>query len=573
MHTVSDPCAGPRLLVGPVLRYVDASRATIWVETDRPCRVEVLGTTTPTWSVHGHHYALVELDGLAEAGEHAYQVHLDGTPVWPEAGSPFPPSVIRTPAPDGTFRLAFGSCRRAAPFDPDAMRRFGADALVALAEQMAARSPSTWPDALFLVGDQVYADLPSDALAGRLRAAHADADADHAAVADEIWDFEEYTWLYAETWTPAPVRWLLSTVPSCMLLDDHDLRDDWNTSVSWRRDVTGQAWWHDRVVGAFGSYWVYQHLGNLCPEQLATDETYAMVRSVDDDAERTRLLDELAWRSDAAPETIRWSFARDFGNDGMRVRLIAVDTRCSRVLDPDRRAMVDEDEWDWVVSQASADGPAGAVDHLLVGTTLPLLLPHGIHHFEGWNEAVSEGAWGRWAARAAEWLRRLVDLEHWAAFRRSFDRVVELLARVVGGEQPPASVLVLSGDVHCSYLARARLSGVEHPGTAVHQLTMSPFRNPLHLPLRLANKVAEVRGVRWLAHRLARSAGVRDVAVDWDLDGGPWFDNGVMTVLIEGRSARALVERADTVDDPAHDADAVGPRQVLRRTAEVDLTP
>ena len=60
-----------------------------------------------------------------------------------------------------------------------------------------------------------------------------------------------------------------------MLLDDHDLRDDWNTSLSWRRWVTAQAWWPDRVDGAYASYWVYQHLGNLSPDELDADDVYA----------------------------------------------------------------------------------------------------------------------------------------------------------------------------------------------------------------------------------------------------------------------------------------------------------
>ena len=33
----------PYVVVGPLLRYVDQDSATVWVETDRPCVVEVLG--------------------------------------------------------------------------------------------------------------------------------------------------------------------------------------------------------------------------------------------------------------------------------------------------------------------------------------------------------------------------------------------------------------------------------------------------------------------------------------------------------------------------------------------------
>ena len=69
-------------------------------------------------------------------------------------------------------------------------------------------------------------------------------------VAAEIQNFEEYTWLYHDTWMEPTVRWLLSTVPTTMILDDHDLRDDWNTSVEWRDRVTRTPWWRERVVGA-----------------------------------------------------------------------------------------------------------------------------------------------------------------------------------------------------------------------------------------------------------------------------------------------------------------------------------
>ena len=33
----------PALLLGPLLRHVDPVSATVWVETDRPCEVDVLG--------------------------------------------------------------------------------------------------------------------------------------------------------------------------------------------------------------------------------------------------------------------------------------------------------------------------------------------------------------------------------------------------------------------------------------------------------------------------------------------------------------------------------------------------
>ena len=106
-----DGGAGPRLVLGPLLRYVDETAVTIWVETDRGCQVETLGRQARTFEVAGHHYALVVIDGLAPGTEAEYKVTLDGAVCWPEPGGPGRPSVLRTLDPARPLRLVFGSCR------------------------------------------------------------------------------------------------------------------------------------------------------------------------------------------------------------------------------------------------------------------------------------------------------------------------------------------------------------------------------------------------------------------------------------------------------------------------------
>src|SRR5437868_3038164 len=49
------------LILGPMLRFVAETEATIWVETEAPCEVEVLGHTARTFHVEGHHDALYAL--------------------------------------------------------------------------------------------------------------------------------------------------------------------------------------------------------------------------------------------------------------------------------------------------------------------------------------------------------------------------------------------------------------------------------------------------------------------------------------------------------------------------------
>ena len=87
-----------RLVVGPLLRHAGPDTAAIWVETDQPCDVRVLDTTAHTFTVHGHHYALVQIEGLAPGSDTTYEVALDGETVWPERGTP--PSRIRMPGTD-----------------------------------------------------------------------------------------------------------------------------------------------------------------------------------------------------------------------------------------------------------------------------------------------------------------------------------------------------------------------------------------------------------------------------------------------------------------------------------------
>ncbi len=240
-----------RLLLGPLLRYVDGSQATVWVEADAPCEVEVLGARSRTFTVCGRHYALVHVEGLAPGSTTPYEVALDGERVWPLPGSGFPPSVIRTIDPDRTLRLAFGSCRVAVPHEPPWTytkdrddRGREVDALHALALRMRDQPQEAWPDALLLIGDQVYADEDAPETRAFIRSRRDTSEPP----GEEVLDYEEYCHLYHETWAAPSIRWLLSTVSSAMLFDDHDVHDDWNTSQSWLEEMRAQPWWEQRIT-------------------------------------------------------------------------------------------------------------------------------------------------------------------------------------------------------------------------------------------------------------------------------------------------------------------------------------
>ncbi|MDT7725504.1 MAG: hypothetical protein QOI21_2080 [Actinomycetota bacterium] len=508
------------LRLGPLLRHVDCTSATIWVETGGSCEVTVAGVSARTFEVSGHHYALVVLEGLEPGKSTPYEVRLDGELVWPEPGSDLPPSRIRTLSPDDTrFRLVFGSCRK--PLEQDAL---GPDALTSYARRMTGLGEEQWPESLLLLGDQVYADETTDTTQQWLATRRDTTEPPGTEVAD----FEEFTHLYAETWSDPLVRWLMSTVPTSMVFDDHDVRDDWNTSQVWRDDIAQNSWWPERIRGALVSYWIYQHLGNLGPAELAEDDTYRQV--LDSEGDKAKVLWEFADRADQEAEGAkgtRWSYFRDFGP----VRLLVIDSRAGRILGEGTRSMIGETEFGWIEEHAK-----GEFDHLLIGTSLPWLLPTVVSHLQSINERACRrpGARGRFG----EWIRQAADLEHWPAFRASFDRLSSLIRRV--SQEGPSTVSVLSGDVHHAYVAQAHYAG--EGGAPVHQLTCSPIHNTVPKYMTWAFRAGWWTPLTRLARRWARQAGVEPLPVDWTRTSGPHFGNALMTIDIDGRQAWATLE-------------------------------
>lgn len=524
------------LLLGPVLRHVGDTTAMVWVQTERPATVEILGCAAPTFEVQGFHYALVPVTGLTPGTATEYEVRVDGTTVWPEPDSEFPPSVIRTRStdPGDDLRIVFGSCRYPKTGDEKLDAKIGQDALDCYATRLTDLPVDERPDVLILLGDQVYADeLTPDArqhLAGRRTSGRRPP--------DEVVTFGEYEGLYRHTWGDPEIRWIMSTLPTAMIFDDHDIRDDWNTSAAWRAEVNRKPWWRDRIRAGLASYWVYQHLGNLSPDELDADDDYRKVLAAEGDT-WTHLVD-LADRADRevdGDKGLRFSYRWDLG----RTRLIMVDSRNARILENGERKMLGDREFAWLEEQVD-DGLAD-LDHLVIGSSLPWLLPPAIGDLQTINEAGANRPGLR--GRLSETVRQAADFEHWPAFLASFLRLSDLVTRAASQpERGPASISVLSGDVHHSYAARAELPGA--PGTRVHQLVCSPVHN--YVPafvrpvFRLGWSPRAARVTRWWARR----SGSPELPLTWRNLSGPLFGNTIAALQVSGRSAEVLFEQPDS---------------------------
>ncbi len=520
------------LVLGPVLRHVGETTAQVWVQTSTAATVAVLDASARTFEVAGHHFAIVPVTGLPPDTRTPYTVEIDGEQVWPQPTSPFPPSVIPTrgPATAGRAQLVFGSCRYAKVADPRLSRQLGIDALDAFSARMAAGPTDEWPEALLLLGDQVYADELTPQHRRRI-AARGDRHPDWPD--DEIVGFDEYVGLYADAWTDPEIRWIMSTVPTAMIFDDHDVRDDWNTSAAWRDEMRATPWWRARIRSALVSYWVFQHLGNLAPDELAADPDWRRVRDHEGDA--WPLVEAMADRADEETDGakgVRFSFRWDVG----RTRIVMIDSRNGRILDDGQHLMLGDSEFDWIEEQVGAPGD---VDHVVLGTSLPWLLPHAIGELQTVNE-IAAGKPGR-RGLLAERVRQAADLEHWAAFRESFDRLTALIARAASG--PAASVSVLSGDVHHSYAARAELAGAGPGAAPVHQLVCSPVHNKLDWFVPPGFRAAWSRVATRLTDSWASRAGAPPKQVTWEKVAGPFFGNTIATLRLDGRSAVAVFEQ------------------------------
>jgi hypothetical protein len=561
-----------KLVLGPLLRHVGEHDATIWVETDATCEVVVrvggkragpaapIGRTS-TFEVAGHHYAVVIVESLDPKSSEPYEVLLDGDVVWPEADSPFPPSRIKTIDPEAPVRLLFGSCReppKVRPLD----KTLDPDVFVAYANRMVDQPPEQWPDLLLLVGDQVYADETSSDVQDFIKQ-HRDI---KEPPGKEVANFEEYTRLYYESWGEPTVRWILSTLPTSMIFDDHDVRDDWNTSDAWRADMQQVSWWDERITGALMSYWIYQHLGNLSPAGLRSNDIYQkVIGEASHDAEP--VLREFAHAADAEADGgkgAQWSYRRDFGP----VRVLVIDSRCGRILTEGQRSMVSNKEFDWIEAQSDD----GSYEHLVVVTSMPWLLPRALHDIESWNEALCAGSRGPRLARISEKVRRAVDLEHWAAFRKSFDRLAAWFARVGArdrGDKAPATICVLSGDVHHTYVSEA----VYKPklATRVYQITCSPIHNTIPTPMKVVFKASWSRLFERFVRLFSRWAHVPPLPIRWHHPTGPHFGNIMALVVFDGRQARLVLEQAIRDEEPDARTRAAS-KSKLVITKELSLT-
>lgn len=557
----------PDLVCGPLLRYVDRTSVVVWVEIGEgfeEIEVELvadgLGATVPVRAT-GHPvrvgaswYCWIACDWLLPDTWYTYRVlghRQAGPPVdlWPDrrlAGVGLP-SAFRT-LPTWSFDrldVAYGSCRAGFAQDDPAAPKKGPDALLGLAAQLADGwddRATSWPHLLLLTGDQVYGDQLSDRLTARFR--RPDLRGDDP---DEATTLAQFVEVYREAWTATPlVRWLLSTLPSFMIMDDHEQTDDWNITADWVAARRSPAWTR-RLADGLLAYWLYQGAGNLAPGEWIRDERMRVLtprlRPLSTDV--TDRVVPMFQQYIRGTRRASWSYAFEAAG----TRFVVGDTRMSRKLSG-HRLLLDDAAWSdyrrlaldhsrrrvvlvvpgpvlnphplhdlfsWVADKiendpslferlgtAAVGGLAGAAGGAVVGGLGGLVLggPGGLVVGAA-GGAIVGGAVG---ATAGFFLEEIIegfiegptveqDIELWPAFPSSFDRMTSLFEQLADGEgtSPKTFVAVISGDVHFSMMMRGDLTRTLRR-TPVYQFTMSGFRQEISEDPD-SNDVAKVKRV------------------------------------------------------------------------------
>ncbi len=603
-----------RLILGaPTVRFVDTTTACVWMQLSAPAAV-VLSVkpllaargrrrSKPVehvvWSVRvgGRFYALSYVTGLKPATWYTYGIEVaDLTGDSPRRYPTTPDRVrcyktyqqenlsgvaigagpvLRTLARKGAevLRLAFGSCHKLGGGQRekkgnDAFRAFGRWLKETESDRL-----TRWPHFLLLVGDQIYGDDVSPNMMGIInprRKAGVEAPISLARVElsahrragvqmSQLIAYEEFATLYDAAWADHDAQVALANVPTFMMIDDHEVTDDWNITGMWLKQMQDEADWMGVIVDAVAAYWVYQGWGNLHPEHSKDDQ-------------RVKLLNEHAAKgTEALPDLQRllrqtlyadpkdrlpWSYRIDSSPP-----IFAVDDRADRELllpsstNPDYASPEER-----IASRhqlAQLDAAIVELDEpLILATSLPVVHPQPLRNALFLvNRPLLDLIKAYEVGYADDWedLRRAEDMEGWYGYPRSVDDLSQLFESMRGrGQKGP--VVVLSGDIHFAYATWGRFPPTKlKEGHPLLQLVSSPLFNALTDPNRKKLKEIMEEGFPTPIGRFPFATINPFIAERKDRKLIPGFDD--LAALVE----QFLETAASAVGAGAYPKDFVGP--------------
>lgn len=346
-------------------------------------------------------------------------------------------------------------------------------------------------------------------------------------------DFAEYAYVYERAWAGSPeVRQLLAHIPTFLMLDDHEVTDDWNFGVSWVRMLHNSQdafrLWPKTLTDGLAAYWMYQGWCNKAPSQWRSDDP--RVRSLLDAQRSGRdalpdlrrcihaacFMQEPSSAANATFQTglsLDWHYQLPFDPPFLvpdcRTRKFLVRTdEDLRVIDhddPQNRPLsqtIDSTQLEWIRRVlVKPDGPSVA----FLGLSTPFLMQNKVMDIMMRLETAAQ-AWDQTRRAAAELpallsaatgttlltstsnallriFRRAMDLEHMIR-DKSWRDLWDLVASMRQAGSRTKTLVLVSGDVHHNYCMTANLAERGRPQPELLQVTCSGFQTPVHLSLK-----------------------------------------------------------------------------------------
>ncbi|GAC1640628.1 MAG: alkaline phosphatase D family protein [Ktedonobacteraceae bacterium] len=482
------------LRIGPLVRATNATSAVIWAELSQPCTIllsaqsshttasiqpETTSVRTHTVTLGSRYYIAPQLHGLQPATWYTYWLSIikqtDTDELTERIDEPLlfcfrtmdavqisdTPEYVSSGLTAKPLRLVYGSCRKFVAPQIDALSAFGR-----WLREHVEQQETLWPHLLLLIGDQIYADQPPEEVRQQYPQLH-----------DGATTFEDFALLYEYAWTQdSDVRQVLACLPTYMMFDDHEIKNNWNITPQWYSTML-QAGQEQVLVDGLIAYWVYQGWGNLVQRE---DTRYLLLR-VMQEAEQSDV-DIL--------ETLRTQIRREvcgerLGRWHYEIQtvppLFVLNTRSERtsVFTQEQDAIYGPTR---IISQTQMQELATWMQNhdtspSLLISSVPVLLPPLVGLAEYMMGIRFWGRGLRWLGRRVAHIQQRLalrtSLEHWPIFSETWNEFVQIVTKGTH------DVLVLSGDVHFSYAMEARRIFSKAVKTRLIQLVSTPLQNTL----------------------------------------------------------------------------------------------
>nr|WP_297461514.1 alkaline phosphatase family protein [uncultured Halomonas sp.] len=243
---------------------------------------------------------------------------------------------------------------------------------------------------------------------------------------------------------------IMAQVPTLMIFDDHDVTDDWNLTAAWEETVYGHPFSRRIVGNALMAYLICQGWGNA-PERLGTPLTML-----------EELLDNVGQRLLAAPlhdalitDLLRfegWGYCLPSSP-----KLVVLDTRTRRWRSG-RNRQLPSGLMDWEalseLQQDLLDEPS-----IVIVSPAPMF---GVKLIESVQRIFS------WVGKPL-----LVDAENWMAHRGA----ASVMLNIFRHTRTPRNYVILSGDVHYSFVYDVSIRQRRERGPSIWQVTSSGLKN------------------------------------------------------------------------------------------------